>query len=155
MKNKKICFAASDGGHIEQIKQLFELKEIYDNFLVTERTLTTGDIGRKMKVYYLKHINRAENLFVLKFLLNILLSFRIILLEQPTHIISTGALAAFPICLIGKLFRKKIIFIESYSKTNSGTITGKLVYKFADMFIIQRESLRKIYPKAIYGGSIY
>lgn len=35
---------------------------------------------------------------------------------------------------------------------NKKTITGRLVYKFADLFIVQWESMLKIYPKAIYRG---
>ena len=36
--NPKICFAASSGGHFEQISMLKPLMEKYDSFLVTEKT---------------------------------------------------------------------------------------------------------------------
>ena len=62
---------------------------------------------------------------------------------------------AIPICIYAKLFGKKIIYIESMARINSPSATGKLVYKFADLFIIQWEELRKFYPKAVYGGVIY
>ena len=29
------------------------------------------------------------------------------------------------------------------------------MYKHADLFIIQWESLKEVYPDAVYGGSIY
>jgi len=58
-------------------------------------------------------------------------------------------------CIIAKLFRKKIIFIESFAKVNSPTLTGKLVYKFADEFYVQWYSMLNIYPKAIFKGGIY
>ena len=35
------------------------------------------------------------------------------------------------------------------------TITGKLVYKFADLFVVQWESMLKLYPKAKYFGGIF
>ncbi|WP_368431051.1 hypothetical protein [Weissella confusa] len=54
-----------------------------------------------------------------------------------------------------QITRKKIIFIESYAKSNSPTLTGKIVYRFADMFIVQWEEMKHIYPKALYLGSIY
>lgn len=60
-----------------------------------------------------------------------------------------------PICLIAKLFGKKLIYIESFAKINSPTLSGKMLYRFADRFYIQWESMRKYYPKAIYCGSIY
>lgn len=60
-----------------------------------------------------------------------------------------------PMCLMGKIFGSKIIFIETFANRNSKTATGKLVYKFADLFIVQWEEMLKLYPKAKLGGSIY
>ena len=58
-------------------------------------------------------------------------------------------------CLIGHLFKSKIIYIETFAKINSKSKTGSLVYKFADLFIVQWEDMLKLYPKAIYKGGIY
>jgi hypothetical protein len=33
----KICFAASSGGHLEEISRLREIRDAYDSFLFTER----------------------------------------------------------------------------------------------------------------------
>lgn len=49
----------------------------------------------------------------------------------------------------------KVIFIESYAKINSPTITGKIVYKFADIFYVQWPEMLKFYPNGIYKGSLY
>ena len=57
-------------------------------------------------------------------------------------------------CLLAKVFRKKLIFIESFSKITSPTITGKLLYKHADLFLVQWEDMKKFYPNAKYGGYI-
>ena len=38
MKDKKICFAASSGGHYEQLMMLKPLMEKYDSFVITEKT---------------------------------------------------------------------------------------------------------------------
>ena len=51
--------------------------------------------------------------------------------------------------------RKKIIYIESFARVDNASLTGKLFYKIADVFIVQWEELLKIYPKAIYGGGIF
>ncbi|MDE6848090.1 MAG: polysaccharide biosynthesis protein, partial [Ruminococcus sp.] len=64
-------------------------------------------------------------------------------------------LAMIPMCLIAKIFRKKIIYIESFAKIKSPTATGKLLYKFADKFYVQWESMLEFYPKAKYIGGIY
>ena len=38
MKKTKICFAASSGGHFEQISMLRPLMSKYESFVVTEHT---------------------------------------------------------------------------------------------------------------------
>ena len=55
---------------------------------------------------------------------------------------------------IYKAFRK-VIYIESFAKINSPTITGRIIYKFADDFYVQWEEMKKFYPKAHYDGEIY
>ncbi len=37
-KQKKVCFAASSGGHFEQLMMLKPLMQAWDAFLLTERT---------------------------------------------------------------------------------------------------------------------
>jgi len=75
--------------------------------------------------------------------------------ERPSCIISTGALATYPICIIGFIMRIKIIYIESFARVDSPSLTGKLMYKFADLFIVQWEEMLEVYPKAKYGGGIF
>ena len=54
-----------------------------------------------------------------------------------------------------KLMRKKLIFIESFAKVSSPTLSGKLLYKYADRFYVQWEEMLSFYPDAIYKGGIY
>ena len=74
---------------------------------------------------------------------------------KPDIVISTGALATVPICLISKMFNKKIIYIESFARIYDPSLTGKIMYRFADVFIIQWKELKKFYPKAKYFGGIF
>ena len=54
-----------------------------------------------------------------------------------------------------KGLEKKLIFIETFANNSSPTKAGKIIYKFADHFIVQWESMLDYYPNAIYGGWIY
>ena len=86
---------------------------------------------------------------------NTLKSIKIFFKERPDVIISTGALSTIPMCVFAKVLKKKIIFIESFAKVTSPTLTGKLIYKFADQFYVQWEQMKECYPKAIFKGGIY
>ena len=58
-------------------------------------------------------------------------------------------------CCIGKIFGSKIIYIETLANSSTKTSTGRLVYLFADLFVVQWEEMLKLYPKAKYWGMIY
>ena len=74
---------------------------------------------------------------------------------RPKVIVTTGTHTAGPMCYLGKIFGSKIIYIETYANRNKKTATGRLIYLIADLFIVQWEEMLKLYPKAVYGGSIY
>ena len=151
---KKICFIASTGGHFEQLIMLRPIMDRNDSFIITEKTSyePVKDVG---KIYYLSQINRREKTWAFKILLDTIKSLEIFIKEKPDVVISTGALATIPICLIAKVFRKKLIFIESFAKINSPTLTGKILYRFADQFYVQWKEMMSFYPEAIYKGGIY
>ena len=75
--------------------------------------------------------------------------------ERPNIILTTGALVAYPACVIGKLMVAKVIFVESFARTKKLSLTGKLVYKFVDLFIVQWPTLSEKHPKAKYYGGLF
>ena len=154
MAKPKICFAASSGGHFEQLLMLRPLMERYDSFVVTERTDYRAE-AKGQRMYYVTQVNRREKLFPVKMLRISFQSLGILLREKPDLVITTGVLAMIPLCLLAKLGGKKLIYIESFAKINSPNLSGKLLYRFADQFYVQWESMRSIYPKAICLGGIY
>ncbi|ALT82452.1 polysaccharide biosynthesis protein [Streptococcus infantarius] len=151
---KKVCFAASSGGHYEQLLMLKPLMEKYDSFILTERTKYSTEV-KNVKSYYLLQVNRKEKLFILKMMWNAFKSVFFFIKERPDVVITTGVLSTIPMCLIAKIFGRKLVYIESFAKINSPTETGKFLYKFADRFYVQWETMLKYYPEAVFLGGIY
>lgn len=149
---RKICLIASSGGHYEQILMLHELEKKFDVYYVTEKTSYNDS---NSNTYYINQINRREKLFYLKFLVVFFQSLKVFLLERPDIIISTGAMSVIPTFLIGRVFKKKLIFIESFAKLNSSTMTGRFVHNFCDYFVVQWEEMLTVYSEALFFGSIY
>lgn len=154
MSKKKICFAASSGGHFEQLMMLKPLMEKYESIIVTEHTGYDINLG-DLKLYYLRQVNREEKSCILKLIGNSFSSLKIYFKERPDVIICTGVLAMIPLCLLCKIFGKKLIYIESFAKVTSPTLSGKFLYKYADQFYVQWPQMLEIYPDAIYLGGIY
>lgn len=150
----KICFVASSGGHWEELMCLNELAGEHDSFYVTEAGGQAEDFQLK-NLYCIPQINRREKYFLIHFLRLTYSALKILKTEKPDCIITTGALIAFPFCILGKFFRKKVVYIESFARVHDRSLTGKLVYPFADLFLVQWESMLDVYPKAQYVGGIF
>lgn len=152
---KKICLISSSGGHFEQLLCLKPLSENFNVFFVTEKTKYNKN-DKKIK-YFVKQVNRKEILFIPNMIMVFFKSLYIYIKEKPDVIISTGVLSTIPMLFIGHFFKKKVIYIESFAKINSPTMTGKLIYKkkIANHFYVQWKSMLEFYPDAIYKGGIY
>ena len=153
---KKVMFISSEGGHLNELQQLDFTK--YDYCVVTEKTETTKNLDKKYhnKVYFLKYGTR-KNIFkyLFVFIFNFFKSLSIFLKIKPKVVVTTGTHTAVPMCYIAKLFRKKVIWIETFANRNTKTLSGKMVYPIADVFVVQWEEMKKLYPKAEYWGWIY
>lgn len=140
---------------------MLELKELfkkYDYHIITEKTKSTDYLKKEYqgKVNYLIYGTKDHMLtYPFKLLANCFKSLYYYFKIRPKVIITTGAHTAGPMCCIGKIFGSKIIYIESFANIHTKTITGRLIYHFADLFIVQWKSMLKLYPKAVYGGWIY
>lgn len=156
MKQKKILLIASIGGHLTQLLQLESIFKNHQYHIVTESSLITKKLQDKYPISFLLSGGRNYPIrYLFKFTYNSLKSLVIFLWKRPEIIITTGAHTAVPMCYLAKFFRRKVIFIESFAKSSSPTLSGRLVYPISDLFIVQWESMKEIYPEAIYGGSIY
>lgn len=154
MKNKKICLISSTGGHFEQLQQLELLKEKYSYYYVLPKSDSFNNLNAKK--YIITGISRKNKLkFLFIFTISFLRQLFIFIKERPDAVITTGAGFVVPTCLIAKFFHKKVIYIESFARMKSLNKTGGLLYKYADLFIVQWEELLKICPNAVYGGWIY
>ena len=138
---------------ILQIKKIFSE---YNYVLITEKTGVTNDMKNKYKMGYLIHGSRQYMFtYIIKELFNLFKSIVYFIWYNPDTVVTTGTHTAVPMCYIAKIFGRKVIFIESFAKRTSPTKSGKMVYPIADIFVIQWESLKEIYPKAQVWGWIY
>ena len=154
----KVLFISSTGGHFNELMQLKPLFEKYDYHIITEKDKTNENLKEKYgkKISYLPYGTRSQIYsYIFKYFYLCLKTIYLYIKIRPKYIITTGTHTAGPMCYLGKIFRSKIIYIETFANKNTKTATGKLIYPIADLFIVQWEDMLKLYPKAIYGGSIY
>lgn len=153
---KKVMFISSEGGHLNELEQLDFEK--YDYSVVTEKTESTASLEDKYKdkvSYLLYGTRKTPILYFFILIINFFKSLNIFLKIKPEVIVTTGTHTAVAMCIIGKMFRKKVIWIETFANRKSKTLAGRLVYPIADVFVVQWEEMKELYPKAKCWGSIF
>ena len=158
---KKVLFISSTGGHLDELLQLKSMFNDYDYHIITEKQKSNLSLKDKYpnRVNFLLYgsyttlFNRT--VYPFRLIYNTFKSLFLFLKIRPKYIITTGAHTAGPMCLIGHIFGSKIIYIETFANSMTKSKTGRIVYKFADLFIVQWESMLKLYPNAKYGGWIF
>jgi UDP-N-acetylglucosamine:LPS N-acetylglucosamine transferase len=81
---------------------------------------------------------------------------RILARERPDVILSTGAGPVVPFALIGRLlFGVKVIFIETITRVDRPSLTGRIMYHLAHRFYYQWKPLGRFFPRGRYCGIIF
>ena len=143
----KICVVSSVGGHLREVLQLAEVLAPHDVFYVLNDE-TSVPLDRP--VYRIAHAERD-----LRVLWNFAEVLPILRRERPDVILSTGAGPAVPVAIIGKLLGATVIFIETFGAVETPSLTGRILYRIADHFYYQWESLARHFPRGTYAGAVF
>lgn len=155
----KILIILGDGGHSTEMLKLVERlgkSYEYSYMMSTLDTISEAKINQIGSIYRVapprpKHASNRKPLRAIRSVLSQLL---VLIRVRPRVIISTGASIAIPISIFGRLLGVKVIHIETGSRVLTMSSTGKVMYRIANLFFVQWESLQEDYPKAIYAGRI-
>ena len=149
----EILYFSSCGGHLVQLLEIARsLKKYKSHFIVNNRT----DLDKIMigKTSIITHGERALHGIFKLVVINIFESIFYICKLKPKIIISTGAGPAVWFGLFGRILGSRVLYVESLSKINKPTLTGKIMYYIADKFYIQWPNLKKVLPKATFVGNL-
>lgn len=158
MSKKRVMFISSTGGHLTELLQLDLLFDRYDFSVITEKTKSNLYLKDKFddKCSFLIYGTKKNIVtYPFKFIINTIKSLMLYFKYRPDYIVTTGVHTAVPMCFIGKMFGSKIVYIETFANIVSKTVTGRILYHIADKFVVQWESMKKLYPDAEYWGWIF
>ncbi len=146
-KIKKVIVLGAGGGHLTEALMAVDGVPM-DRTVATFCLSHTKESLKGEKVFCLVDPHGS----LLKYVLNLFQSLILLLKVRPSYVINTGGGMTIATSLLGKLFGAKLIYVESGARVNTPSKTGKLLYKYSDLFIVQWKPLLEYYPKAIYGG---
>lgn len=147
---ERILLVASPGGHL---LQMLALEPAWQGLTRRWVTLDRPDAVHLLADESVVYAHGPTTRNIPNLLRNVQLAWRTIGEYQPDVILSTGAALAVPFFFVGRLRRRRLIYVESLTRVNAPALSGRLVYPFADVFFVQwRTAARR--RRAIYAGSI-
>lgn len=158
---KKVLVVLGMGGHTSQILRL--VKSLGDSYqyeyiIGHDDQTSVKKIPFPGKVYKMYNPRLMTDKSLVKVFFNMfpatIDAYKILNKAKPHTIISAGPALTIPLFWLAKLKRIKTIFIESWVRVHHGSQTGRFVYPVTDRFLVQWETMKKRYPKAIYAGRL-
>jgi UDP-N-acetylglucosamine:LPS N-acetylglucosamine transferase len=147
----KVLLVTSSGGHLVQLQALRPWWEEHERVWVSFDTpdVRSALTGERFIAAYRPTTRNVPNL-----LRNMVLALRVLLLERPDVVISTGAGVAVPFFWWARLLDISTVYLEVFDRIESPTLTGRLCYPVADAFLVQWDSQLSLYPGAINVGQV-
>ena len=148
-RSPKICIVTSCGGHLTEVRALAPAYRAQPHFYVlNDRVELVPDL--RGRTQFIRHSERD-----LWTLWNILEMLVILWRERPDVILSTGAGPIVPAAIVGRyLFGCRIVYVESMTRVNAPSLTGRIMYRLAHRFFYQWHGPRDFFPKGEYGGPL-
>jgi UDP-N-acetylglucosamine:LPS N-acetylglucosamine transferase len=147
----KALLVCSPGGHLQQ---MLALEPAWSGAERVWVTLPGADVGYLLADEQVTLANGPTNRSIVNLVRNIGLAWRLLRRVRPDAILSTGAGLAVPFFLVGKLLGVRLVYVESVTRTESISLSGRLVYWLADRFFVQWPAVAKRYRRAEYAGSV-
>ena len=140
----------SPGGHLLQMRALGPAWREHE---ATWVTLPGADVERLLEGQDVVLAHGPTNRSLGKLFRNLALAWKVVRKNRPEAILSTGAALAVPFFLVGKLHGAKLVYVESLTRTQSLSLTGRMVYPIADAFFVQWPKATRM-RRARYLGSL-
>ena len=148
---KKICLAASSGGHLTQLLKMMDGWKEHDAVYVTSSDVVLDELTELGKTYVIGECNRQHAFQLLSVFFR---SVKIAVKERPDYVLSTGSAPGFMMCLAGKMVGAKVLWIDSIANVKKISLSGRLVRPFANMFLTQWPGLADSGKRIEFYGSV-
>ena len=129
-----LLIVCSTGGHLLQMQELHEAWETFDRVWVTFDKSDSRSLLREERVV---HAHGPTNRNIPNLLRNLRLALEVLRAERPCAILTTGAGVAVPFAWIGKLLGIPTIYVESVTRIEGLSLSGRLIAPVAEQLYAQ------------------
>ncbi len=151
-ENRDILLVASNGGHLLQLLQLADLwPQEQRQWVSFEKSDAVSLLTDEATTWAYHPTNRnLPNL-----IRNLRLALRVVRRHRVRAVITTGAGVAVPFAIVARVRGINVIYLESMARITAPSLTGRLLYPFADTFVVQWPELQRYYKRALWYGTVF
>lgn len=131
---RPLLIVCSTGGHLLQMQELREAWEPFQRVWVTFDKSDSRSLLRDERVL---HAFGPTNRNIPNLLRNLRLAFTVLRRERPSAILTTGAGVAVPFAWIGKLLGIPTIYVESVTRIEGLSLSGRMIRPVAQRMYAQ------------------
>ena len=145
-----VLLVCSAGGHLQQMLALESAWRDCDRTWVSLRAPDTEHLLTNERVVW---AYGPTNRSPLKLVRNTVVAWRVLQRVDPDAVLSTGAALAVPFLTLARLTGRRAVYVESFTRTRSLSVSGRMVQPFATSFFVQWPTTARG-RRARYVGSI-
>ncbi|HEX5763374.1 MAG TPA: PssD/Cps14F family polysaccharide biosynthesis glycosyltransferase [Solirubrobacterales bacterium] len=149
-KRLRVMLVCSPGGHLQQ---MLALRPSWDGLERVWVTLDGPEVGQLLSGEEVVIAHGPTNRSLSRLLRNLVLAFKLLRASRPAVVLSTGAGVAVPFFVVAKLCGVRTVYVESLTRIDGLSLSGRLVYPLADRFFVQWPSTSGR-RRARYVGSV-
>jgi len=167
-KRRLLVVLSGGGWHRQTVRFLeqfdpgeFEYFYVYGHHSGNHSTgkLPTPHPGPRLPMHYIGPTRKTAARFItnpLRLALSFVEAFRIIHRTRPDVVAVLGSALSVPLLTAAKLFRTKTVFIESLTRVEQLSRTGRLLYtlRLANRLYVQSPPLADRFPRTTFAGAV-
>jgi beta-1,4-N-acetylglucosaminyltransferase len=150
-RERPVLLVASSGGHLLQLLTLRDAWVGLPTVFVSNRKEDARSQLIGERAYFLPgpYPRSIRSLFV-----NVGAALRLISRERPSTIVTTGSSIAVPFAWVGRLFGARVVYVESFTRIESVSLSCRLIRPVADRVYVQWPELLALLPDARFAGAV-
>jgi beta-1,4-N-acetylglucosaminyltransferase len=146
-----VLLVASSGGHL---LQLLTLQEAWSGLLTIWVSNDKEDARSLLAAEHAHFLPGPYSRNARSLIANLRLARRLISRERPSTVLTTGADIAVPFAWIGRLFGARVVYVESFTRIQTVSLSCKLIKPVANRVYVQWPDLLGALPNARFVGAV-
>lgn len=156
----KILVTLGGGGHTAEMLTLLSLlSDKYEYHFLVAKGVELGvcNISRTGEIHEIRQPRGRHDSLIVAISHMLIAAFQvaaIMVRVRPDVVVGCGPAISVLASVLGKIAGAKTIYVETASRVTTLSLTGKILYRTADLFFVQWPTLQQYYPKAVFSGRL-